>query len=628
MLAEARISNLVEVLTSSPWQMWATIAVIGWALFAYANERLPLEIVSISIVAALLLMFEIAPLRGADGGRLITTQELLQGFADPALVAVMSLLVLSQGIFQAGTMELPTKYLLRGFDIQRTLMIVGVFLLVLLISAFLNDTPVVIMFLPIVAAMAAAGKIAPSRLMMPLSFIALLGGMTTLIGSSTNILAAGVFANTTGREIGFFELTPMGAVIAGVGVLYLATAGRFLLPRRAVDEKPAERENKQFIAQFELTRGHFLLGKQPVAGLIPDLPDITIRMVQRREEAILPPFDDLKFQIGDVVIVAATRAALTQLLRAQPEIVDSVLSEITLDEEEARGPRPQLALVEAVVAPGSRLAGRTVAQIGFHYQTNCVILGIERRSRMLRSRMSTIRLDSGDVLLILGTLEDIRALRADRDVLLLEWSMTGLPARGNAILAGAIFIAVVAAAASGVLPIAITAASGVLAMLAFGCLNIRQAARAFDRRIYLLIGASLAMGLALEKTGGAALLGGLLAPIAANFGPAALMSAVFILSAIATNILSNNATSVIFMPIAVSAARLAGMDPLPLALTVIYGANCPFATPIGYQTNLLVMTPGHYRFADYFRVGGPLIILIWIVYTIVAPVYFASIGRI
>jgi di/tricarboxylate transporter len=257
-----------------------------------------------------------------------------------------------------------------------------------------------------------------------------------------------------------------------------------------------------------------------------------------------------------------------------------------------------------------------------------VILGIERRSRMLRSRMSTIRLDSGDVLLILGTLEDIRALRADRDVLLLEWSMTGLPARGNAILAGAIFIAVVAAAASGVLPIAITAASGVLAMLAFGCLNIRQAARAFDRRIYLLIGASLAMGLALEKTGGAALLGGLLAPIAANFGPAALMSAVFILSAIATNILSNNATSVIFMPIAVSAARLAGMDPLPLALTVIYGANCPFATPIGYQTNLLVMTPGHYRFADYFRVGGPLIILIWIVYTIVAPVYFASIGRI
>lgn len=607
--------------------MWATIAVVAWALFAYANESLPLEIVSISIVVALLVMFEIAPLRGPDQEKLITSQDLLKGFADPALVAVMSLLVLSQGIFQAGTMELPTKYLLRGFEMQRTLMILGVFMLVLLVSAFLNDTPVVVMFLPIVAAMATAGNIPASRLMMPLSFIALLGGMTTLIGSSTNILAAGVYGNNTGRVIEFFDLTPMGAVIAAVGVLYLAIAGRFLLPKRGGDEKPVERENKQFIAQFELTRGHFLLGKQPVAGLIPDLPDITIRMVQRREEAILPPFDDLKFQIGDVVIVAATRAALTQLLRSQPEIVDHVLSEIALEDEGTRGPRPQLALVEAVVAPGSRLSGRTVAQIGFHYQTNCFILGIERRSRMLRSRMSTIRLDSGDVLLILGTLEDIRALRADRDVLLLEWSMTGLPARRNAVLAGGIFIAVVATAATGILPITITATCGVLAMLAFGCLNVRQAARAFDRRIYLLIGSALTMGFALEKTGGAEVLGGFIAPIATHFGPEALISAVFLMCALATNVLSNNAAAVIFMPIAVNAARLAGMDPLPLALTVIYGANCPFATPIGYQTNLLVMTPGHYKFIDYLRVGGPLLLLIWLVYSMVAPIYFRSIGH-
>jgi di/tricarboxylate transporter len=314
-------------------------------------------------------------------------------------------------------------------------------------------------------------------------------------------------------------------------------------------------------------------------------------------------------------------------LKRNPEIVDSVLAEVALEDEPQRGARPQLALVEAVVAPGSRLAGRTVAQIGFHYQTNCVILGIERRSRMLRSRMSTIRLESGDVLLILGTIEDVRALRADRDVLLLEWSMTGLPAPRNALTAGLVFAAVVAVAASGLMPIAITAVCGVLGMLAFGCLNIRQAARAFDRRIYLLIGASLAMGLALEKTGGAALLGGFLAPIAANFGPAALMSAVFLMSALATNVLSNNASAVIFMPIAVSAARIAGMDPWPLALTVIYGANCPFATPIGYQTNLLVMTPGRYSFMDFVRVGGPLLAIIWIFYSVAAPIYFGAIGR-
>jgi di/tricarboxylate transporter len=159
-------------------------------------------------------------------------------------------------------------------------------------------------------------------------------------------------------------------------------------------------------------------------------------------------------------------------------------------------------------------------------------------------------------------------------------------------------------------------------MLIAGCLNIRQAARGFDRRLFLLIGASLAMGLALEKSGGAAYLGGAIASTAEHFGARFLLSALFIISAAMTNVLSNNATAVLFTPIAVGAASQLGIDPLPLVLTVIYGANCPFATPIAYQTNLLVMTPGHYKFMDFVRVGGPLIILIWVVYSIVAPIYF------
>ncbi len=620
------VDSLLQAAAGAPWQMWATFAVIAWAVVAFASDRFSVEIVSVSIVAALLLLFEFAPLRDESMRSVITSKDLLAGFADPALVAVLSLLIVAQGIFQSGTMELPTKYLLRAVHLQKTLMVGGIFILVVLVSAFLNDTPVVVIFMPIIAAMAAAAKIPPSRLLMPLSFIALLGGATTLIGSSTNILAAGVFERATGSEIGFWDLTPMGALIAATGMLYLATAGRLLLPHRAADDA-AERENKQFIAQFELTRGHFLIGKQPVAGHFTDLPDITVRMVQRREEALLPPFDDFRFQLGDIVIVAATRAALTGIMKEHPEVIDGMLSEVALEADGRPEPRTQLAMVEAVVAPGSRLAGRTIAQIGFHYQTNCVVLGVERRNRMIRDQMSSIRLENGDVLLILGTIENVQALRRDRDVLLLEWSLTGLPAPRNALTAGLIFTAVVATAAAGLAPIAITALCGVLAMLAFNCLNIRQAARAFDRRIYLLIGASLAMGCALEETGGAALLGGLLVPIAENFGPTALISAVFALSAVTTNILSNNATAVLFLPIAVNAARLAGMDPLPLAMTVIYGANCPFITPIGYQTNLLVMTPGRYKFIDYVKVGGPMVLVIWLVYTFAAPAYFASIGR-
>ncbi|MEL7486396.1 MAG: SLC13 family permease, partial [Pseudomonadota bacterium] len=373
---------------------------------------------------------------------------------------------------------------------------------------------------------------------------------------------------------------------------------------------------------------HPLIGEAPIAGLFPQLPDITVRMVQRRDQAILPPFDNFKFRRGDVVIVAATRQTLTGLLKSSPEIVEGMLSETALDDEESAGARPQLTIVEAIVAPGSRLIGQTISQVGFHFRTNCVIIGIERRSRMIRTKMNSIRLEAGDVLLILGDMADVRNLRLDRDILLLERSMQGLPDPRNARVAALIFAGVVVATATGLAPIALTAITGAALMVATGCLNIRQAARAVDRRIYLLIGASLAMGAALQQTGGARLIGEYLALAAGEFGVVAIISMFFILCAAITNVLSNNATVVLFTPIAVSAANQAGIDPHVLVLTVIFAANCSFATPVAYQTNLLVMTPGHYSFRDFLIVGGPLILVIWIAYTLIAPIYFRINGMI
>ena len=418
----------------------------------------------------------------------------------------------------------------------------------------------------------------------------------------------------------------MGLFLAGVGIIYMLTAGRWLMPVRANPNQTAvnDREGKHFIAQIEINRGHPLIGKGPVSGLFVDLPDITVRMVQRREKAILPPFDDFRFKTGDVVIVAATRSALTALLKSNPPMLEGLMAETSIaDEEDGSVQRStQLTLVEAIVAPGSRLIGRSIAQIGFHAQTDCVIIGIERRSRMIRTQMNTIRLEAGDVLLILGDLNDIRNLRSDRDILLLEYSMQNLPDPRNARIAALVFTAVVAFTATGLVPIAVSAICGATAMVAFGCLNVRQAARAIDRRIYFLIGASLAMGAALERTGGAALIGEGLAAMAGPFGPMVVVSAFFILCAGLTNVLSNNATAVLFTQIAVSAARQLGIDEHILVLTVIFGSNCSFATPVAYQTNLLVMTPGHYKFRDFLIVGGPLILVLWVAYSIAAPFYF------
>jgi len=615
----------MESLFEAPWQMWATLAIIGAAVVFYTLDRFSLELISAAAVVALLLLFLTWPLMEA-GVDLLPWETLLSGFASPALFAILGLLIIGQGMYQSGALEHPTNYLLRAFEKRPIVIIAAIFIFIMVISAFLNNTPVVVMFIPIMSALAQQSKIPVARFMMPLSFLSIFGGMTTVIGSSTNLLAAQSYRATTSGEIGFFELTPMGLMLAGVGIVYLATLGRRLTPVRDNPSQSAiaEREGKHFIAQIEITRGHPLIAKGPVAGLFVDLPDITVRMVQRREKAILPPFDDFAFRIGDVVIVAATRNALTALLKSNPEILDGLMAETSIadDDESAVQRSTQLTLVEAIVAPGSRLIGRTISQIAFHAQTDCVIVGIERRSRMIRTQMNTIRLEAGDVLLILGDIDNIRTLRADRDILLLEWSMQGLPDPRHARLAALVFATVVGVTATGLVPIAISAVAGATAMVASGCLNVRQAARAVDRRIYLLIGAALAMGVALDRTGGAQLLGEGLARAASGFGPTALLSAFFILCASLTNVLSNNATAVLFTPIAVSAARLAGIDEHILVLTVIFASNCSFATPVAYQTNLLVMTPGHYKFRDFLIVGGPLIVVLWIAYTIIAPYYF------
>ena len=611
--------------------MWATLAVIMGAIAAFVADRFSLELVSAGTILALMFLFQLFPLMDGDV-RVVSTEMLLHGFASPALFAILGLLIVGQGMFQSGALEHPTQYLLQIYEKRPKLITSAVFLFIMAVSAFLNNTPVVVMCIPIMAAISAQSNIPASRLMMPLSYLSIFGGMTTLIGSSTNLLAAQSYKEASGGDtIGFFDLTPIGLVLAATGIIYMLTIGRRLLPNygAATSAKAVtnEREGKHFIAQIEITRGHPLIGKGPVSGLFPDLPNITVRLVQRREEAILPPFDEFQFREKDIVIIAATRGALTELLRSHPDYVSGMMADTQLDESVPAAERSkQLTMVEAIVAPGSRMIGRTVAQIGFHYQTNCVILGVERRSRMIRSQMSSIRLEAGDVLLLLGDSQDVRALRADRDILLLEWSMQGLPDQRNARIAAAIFALVVLGTASGLVPIAVSAMAGATAMVATGCLNVRQAARAIDRRIYLLIGASLAMSAALVATGGAAVIGSGVAAIGENFGAVPLLSACFLFSALLTNVLSNNATAVLLTPIALSAAQLVpGVSAEALVLSVIFGSNCSFATPVAYQTNLLVMSPGHYQFKDFIKVGGPLILVIWIVYTIIAPFYFGII---
>ncbi len=604
---------------TATWQMWATMVIVLITVWFYIREKFSIEAISVGVIAALLIFFHFFAPDNSEG---LDSANLLSGFAAPALITIMALLVVGQGMFQTGALEGPIMSINNALDKSPRRTLALVFAVAFGVSMFMNNTPVVVMFIPILSAMSSRLRRAASRYMMPLSFICILAGMTTLIGSSTNLLVNDVLQRTTDISLGFFTQFGPGMILAIVGAAYIIFAAPVLLPERLSLEKEVSEAGRQYIAQIRVTDNHPLMRARPIAGLYPALKNVTVRMVQRGEQSFLPPFEE-DLQNGDVLIVAATRKSLSKLLSTDSRYLEGMLNIAGFhDESKTSDSTDTIVISEAVIAPGSRMIGRNIEQIGFRRQTGCLVLGIQRRSRMIRKRMLDIRLEAGDVLLLFGYDANMREIRNNRDLLLLDWSTTELPDIRKSIMARLIFGLTILAAATSFLPIEIAALSGALAMIATGCLNVRQAVRALDMRIFLLIGAAFAMGLALENTGGATYIGMQVVETFQPFGNHILLAAVFLLIAIATNIISNSAAALLFTPIALAISQQTGIDPIAMVLTVIFAANCSFATPIAYQTNLLVMGPGRYNFADFAKFGTPLILILWVTFILIAPLFF------
>ena len=604
---------------SSSWQMWMTMLFVLVAVYLYVTEKYSIESISVGIVTTLMIFFHFfKPEISAN----FDSTSLLSGFAAPALITIMALLVVGQGLFQTGAFEGPILRINNALDNspRRTLSIV--FILAFSVSMFMNNTPVVVMFIPIISAMALRLRHSTSIYMMPLSFVCILAGMTTLIGSSTNMLVNDVLVRSTDLSLKFFTQFPFGMILATIGSIYIIIAAPILLPNKRKQKNKNQASGQQYIAQIRITEHHPLNTSVPIAGLYPKLKDVTVRMVQRGEKVLLPPFEHA-LKENDILIVAATRKSLSNLLTSSPEYLKGMLNITGFQKNQKDGDYNQsIVISEAVIAPSSRMIGRNIEQIGFRRQTGCLVLGIQRRSRMIRKSMLDIRLEAGDILLLFGYESEIIELRDNRDLLLLDWSTKELPDIRKSILAQLIFIGTVACAATSFLPIEIAALSGAIAMIAAGCLNIRQAIRALDMRIFLLIGAAFAMGLALEKTGGAEYIGMTVVNTFQPYGDQILLSSVFFIIAILTNIISNSAAALLFAPIGLAISQQTGIDPISIVLTVIFATNCSFATPIAYQTNLLVMGPGHYKFSDFALFGIPLIFILWLSFSLLSPYFF------
>lgn len=597
------------------FHMLATFVVIIVTIIAFISERWSIEFISLSAITTLLLLFSLYPLPNGSNNSLTATT-ILAGFANPALITILSLLIIGQALYETNALAPITERLQTLKPRYCTLAAMGIIISAGAISAFLNNTPVVVMFLPILAGLASRGRIATSKLFMPLSFASILGGMTTLIGSSTNILVADVAARNSHIQLGFFDFTFIGLLLAIPGILYILFIMPHLLPERKTMADEMGKFGKQFIAQIVLGTDHPLIGTRSVGGHFPKLDGMAVRVIEREERPLLPPFEDIELVAHDRIIVAATRAVITEALSSGAQLIQSK------DEGKLIPLNRRLSLIEVVVAPGSRLIGRKIGETQIRSQTGCTILGVQRRSRMPR-HIDEIRLEAGDVLLIGGSSEAIDRLRSTRDLLLLDQTADNIPHPRHANQVLFTLMAIIAATVSGLLPLVTAAMAGALVIIGCGCLNIRQAARAIDGRIIMLIAAGLALSTALEASGGANFLAMSLANAMAGLPIAYLLSAFFLLVAIITNLLSNNATAVLFTPIAISLAKETGYPQEAFILAVLFAANCSFASPIGYQTNLLVMGPGHYRFRDFIVAGMPLVLIIWLIFSLIAPWYYS-----
>ena len=601
------------------FEMMFLFSLIVGALFCYANEKIPMEITALGVVLILLFFFHFFPIIDQNGSNILPSSKILSGFANPAMLTVLALLVVGQGVVKTGILEIFSRHVLALSMGKLWIATLISLVTVLLISAFLNNIPVVIIFIPIMQGIAQRFHIPASKLLMPLSFVAVVGGMTTLVGSGTNLLVSNALIEAGFDGFTFFEFTLPGLLLAGTGLAYVTIiAPKFLPHRTSLSHRMRERLDQHFMAEISINAESRLIGQSLGVRMFRELPDIHVRMINRLGKTILPPFTGLKLREDDVIALSATREDLTKLM-------DSGFG-LTPAEDYRTNPnshkKSDQIVVEMMITPSSSLVDNTISRTGFEYRHNCQVLGIQHHAHMIRSRMGQAKLAAGDLLLVKCDTETLRGLREDLDVVLVEFSVEELPNLKSANVSIFIFLSVVLSAAFGLVPIVISSFFGALAMVATNVISLQQATRALDLKVITTIAAALALGVAMEATGAATYLANLILSITGTASPRVVLSTFFLMVALMSNIISTKTCAVLFAPIGLHIGAEIGIDPRIFAITIVFAANCAFATPFAYQTSLLVMGPGSYHFKDFLKVGSPLVILIWLVYSAFIPWYY------
>ncbi len=582
-------------------ELWVTLSVLVGAVILFVTEKLPVDVVALLVLSSLLVF------------GVLTPTQALSGFSSPATLTVAAMFVLSAGLQASGALRGLGNALAR---IHRGwlfgLVMMG---LVALVSAFINNTAAVAVLLPIVIAATVQNGKPPSKFLIPLSYAAQFGGVCTLVGTSTNLLVDSLARQSGHAGFELFEFTQLGVIFVVVGISYLMLVGRFLLPDLGIPEQDDGDRRGRFLVELHVPEKSPATGQRAAEVLRDETEDVTLLEIFRDGLAVLSPWDET-VQAGDRLLLRGDFHEIERVRRELKLTFDPVARDLAGD------PAADRVHVEALVAPGSRLVAQTIAGVRFGHTYRCRVHGLSRHRLFSKQPLDQIPLAVGDVLLLDAAERTVSALRADPALVVLGQRLQPRVDIRRAVVSALILASVITVAGMGWLPIVASALLGCAALVVLRCLTSEEAYAAIDWRVIVLLAGMIPLGIALQASGGADWVAERTVGLMGGYGPLATLAVLYLLTAVMTEVMSNNAAAVLVVPIALATADAMGVDAKPFLVAVAFAASTSFATPVGYQTNTMVYSAGGYRFADFLKIGVPLNLIFWAMAVALIPRYF------
>ncbi|MFN3555578.1 MAG: SLC13 family permease [Bacteroidales bacterium] len=587
------------------------LIVLVLAVILFATELLSVDVVALIIMVTLIITGVITPVEGVSG------------FSNSATITVASMFILSAALFKSGAVVGLGNQMAQLFQYNFWFAIVATMLVVGTISAFINNTPVVAIFIPILAGAAAKSGHSLGKMLIPLSYASMFGGVCTLIGTSTNILVSGIAAENGLEPFSMFEMSKLGLIFFGTGMLYMMLVGIHLIPKRENGNDLVKKFGMgDYLTEIILLENAPSVGKSIRNSPLKKLLDIDILEISRDKNRYFMPSDQMVLQKGDILKVRCNLEKIKTLKEREGIALKSDMkfadSDITSEE---------VVLVEAVIATNSQFEGKTVKEISFRQKYGATVLAIRHRGEIMRDKVANTVLRSGDTLLIEASrdkLDFLRQLQLHGRNTFLIVSEVGFPEfkKEKMLLVVGAIVTIIALASLNILPIMVAALAGCVFLILTGCLSMEEAYKAIDWKVIFLLAGAMSLGVALDKSGAARLISDFLIQGVGAWGPIAIVSVLYLITSLMTETMSNNASAVLLAPIAIAAAIAMEVDARPFLMAITFAASSSFMTPIGYQTNTMIYGAGNYRFADFVRVGTPLNLIFWLIATFMIPVFF------